>query len=127
MRQRYLSSVVADLRKEPDGYVASTDGVDVVKAKIIEMSHCQTECQVLESKYSNCDPYPQFLSDGMPDVYPPKSNQWIYQQPQFRIAMRAGGVKIVLRHSEVYPKIENLEVQSWWCNDCGLQVEAPDG
>ena len=127
MKQRYPTSVVADLRKEHDAYVASIDGVDVVKAKIIEMSHCRTERQVLESKYSNCDPYPQFLTDDVPDCDPPKSNQMIYTQPHFREAMTQGGVKVALMHQKVCPKIENLEVQSWWCHDCGLQVEAPDG
>ncbi len=129
MRPYYPSSVKADLREEPTGFVASIDGVDVVKVNVVKVSEYESrvERQILESKYANCDPYPQFLTDGMPDVYPPKSNQWIYLQPQFRLAMSAGGVKIALRHSEVYPKIENLEVQSWWCHDCGLQVEAPDG
>ena len=129
MRQRYPTSVVADLRKEHDAYVASIDGVDVVKAKIIEMSHCQTERQVLESKYSNCNPYPQFLTDDLPDCDPPKSNQVIYTQPHFREAMEGGGaIRVALMHrkQDLNPTIENKEVKAWWCEACESLVEDLD-
>ena len=124
MQSIYPSSVKADLRREKRHYVASIDGVDVVKAKIIETSHCLTERQVPESKYSNCDPYPQFLTDDVPDRDPPKSNQRLYTQAHFRQAMEEGGaVKVALMHRSLNPKIPDKEIQSWECEVCGSTVE----
>lgn len=51
----------------------------------------------------------------------------LYRQFHFEKATKEGGVRLELAHKKLVPKIENLEVQSWWCHDCGLQVEAPDG
>ena len=51
----------------------------------------------------------------------------LYRRYHFEEALKEGGVRLELAHKKLVPKIENLEVQSWWCNDCGLQVEAPDG
>jgi len=130
MRPYYPSSVKADLREEPTGFVASIDGVDVVKANVVKVSEYESrvERQILESKYSNCDPYPQFLSADVPRRDPPPVEQLLSTQADFRLALDKGeGVKVALMHRSLCPKIKNDEVQSWWCHDCGLQVEAPDG
>ena len=127
MSKIYPSSVKADLREEPTGFVASIDGVDVVKVNVVKVSEYESrvERQILESKYANCNPYPQFLSADVPRRDPPPVEQLLSTQADFRLALDKGeGVKVALMHRSLCRKIENDEVQSWWCKWCGSLVEA---
>ena len=130
MRQYYSSSVKADLREEPACYVVSIDGVDVVKANVVKMSEYggRAEREILESKYSKCNPWPQVPLDDMPKSAPSHPGQLLYMRQHYRAALREGmGVNVALMHQRIKPKIPDKEIQSWECEVCGSLVDASNG